>query len=76
MRKAEKVCRFSLFAFRFSVLVDRIHRIVSIQIGFGTVQADPTGQMRQLASKNYLYLRGFRGGQLPEIIYRYRSWNI
>jgi len=48
MRKAEKVFRFSLFAFRFSVLVDRKQRTVSRSIGFGTVRADPTGQGRQL----------------------------
>jgi hypothetical protein len=47
MRKEEKVFRFSLFTFRFSVLVDRKQRTVSRPIGFGTVEADPTGQGRQ-----------------------------
>lgn len=32
---------------KFSGIVDRKHRTVSAQIGFGTVETDPTGQGRQ-----------------------------
>lgn len=33
---------------KFPEIVDRKHRTVSAQIGFGLAQADPTGQGRQL----------------------------
>ena len=37
---------------KFSGIVDRKHRTVRQQIGFGTVETDPTGQGRQRENAN------------------------
>ena len=36
--------------------IDRKYRTVSAQIGFGTVETDPTGQVRQLSPGNFVRL--------------------